>query len=345
MNFEKLYSKLPDFIKYNNFILKTLLKVPKFISKLTKKSQIEESQSQLFELIFLNSNFEVTGTSRNIQLLYIELLKFVDNVCKKHDIDYWLTDGTLLGAVRHGGFIPWDDDIDLAMLREDYLKLIEVLPEEISNFDYLKENCGLSLLRENHENYFKDFKSVYDFEGDEKLLDEAKFIFLQIAWLKPYVKIDFFPKDFILEDKLDYFKKNYRSNKYKFNQNLKNGVVSYEKSFNEINHLLGFTNQKTNFVCDAIDTLQLSDLCIYETNKIFPLETINFEGHQFKCPNDFDYYLKQYFGNNYMRLPKIIETHNVSKFIQSQFQSKTEMDEAFKKDIEYLKKVNDSFNL
>ena len=343
MNFENLYSKLPDFIKYNNSILNFAMKMPKKLANLHRKSNIQNSQHQLFELIFIHSEVKIKGTLRNIQLLYVELLRFIDNVCNKYDIDYWIDYGTLIGAVRHDGFIPWDDDIDLCIMRKDYEKLIEVLPMEISKFDYFKENCGLSLLRKNHENNFKDFKSVYDFEGNEDLLDSERFMFLQIAWLKPYVKIDFFPKDYILEDKLEYFKKNYLSTKYKFNQDIINGKREFDREFKIQNEKLGFTRDRTKYMCDALDTLQLTPVWIYETEKVFPLNSINFEGYEFRCPNDIGHCLEVIFGPNYMQLPEIIESHNIIPFIESQFNSKKEMDEKFKKDIEYLREINDNF--
>ena len=342
MNFERLYSKLPEFIKYNNFILNSSINVSKRL-KSNNKSNSARSQSQLFELIFLHSNFEVTGTLRNIQLLYVELLRFVDNICKKYDIDYWIDYGTLIGAVRHDGFIPWDDDVDLSIMRKDYEKLIEVLPKEISKYNYLKQECGLTLLRENHENYFSDFNSVYDFEDEKNLLDEYRFLFLQFAWLKPYVKIDFFPKDYILDDKLEDFKKDYLSTKYKFNQDIKNGKKVFDDEIKVQNEKIGFTNNETSFFHDALDCLELSPIWIYETDKMFPLDTINFEGYDFKCPKDIDHCISVVFGENYMHLPENIETHNLIDFISTQFKSKEEMDEKFKKDIEYLRKINDEF--
>ena len=71
----------------------------------------------------------MNATLRELQLAEVEMLKAVDDFCKKHNIRYTLYCGTLLGAIRHKGFIPWDDDIDLAMMPEDYRRFLELASE------------------------------------------------------------------------------------------------------------------------------------------------------------------------------------------------------------------------
>lgn len=344
MDLEKLYSCLPDFIKYNNTILNFFLKIPKKIFKYNLERHQLESQNQLLKMLVIDADIKFNGTLRDIQLLYVELLRFVDNVCKKHEINYWLDGGTLLGAVRHGGFIPWDDDVDLTMLRKDYNKLLEVLPLEISKHDYFKENCGLTLLIEGQKNYFSDFKSVYDVDNKEGYLNDDNFSFLQIAWLKPYVKIDFFPKDFLETEKISFFKKNYVSNKYKFNQKVKKGEYLFFKKLNEFNDKFGFVLNETPQFADSFDVIPLAPVRIFETSKTFPLNKISFEGYEFNCPNDVDYYLSLIYGKNFRDLPKVIETHNMADFVENQFASVDEMNEAFSKSVDYLKEINNNFD-
>ena len=72
--------------------------------------------------------------------LQIEMLQEVDRVCRKHDIKYTIFGGTLLGAIRHKGFIPWDDDADIAMLREEYNKFKAVMHEINPDICYLQDN-------------------------------------------------------------------------------------------------------------------------------------------------------------------------------------------------------------
>ena len=344
MNFENYYSKLPNFIKYNKCIYDFSLKLANILRKFNRYNNYSQSHNQFLNLLFIHCDVKVKGTWRDMQLLYVELLRFIDNVCAKYDIEYWIDYGTLLGAYRHGGFIPWDDDLDISIMRQDYEKLLEVLPLEIKKYPKLMENCGLTLLVEGHKNLFDDFCSVYDIEGDEKILNESKFSFLQLAWMKPYLKIDVFPKDYIIDSELDKYVKNYEFGKYKFNSIIKdNDKLKFFEELNDKKRLLGQTNIKTNFCANSLDHILLERPIIFELNNIFPLKTIKFENYYFKCPNNVEKHLEAKFGNSFMNIPNVIENHDLIKFIETQFDSREEIEEKFNDSIKYLKNINDNF--
>lgn len=105
---------------------------------------------------------------RPLQLKILETLKTVDEVCRAHGLRYYITAGTMLGAVRHGGFIPWDDDLDIAMPRPDYDLLVqncrEWLPEPLElvsaetdpdyPFPFAKiQNASTTLIERKHIRY------------------------------------------------------------------------------------------------------------------------------------------------------------------------------------------------
>ena len=85
------------------------------------------------------------GVARELQKAETIFLKEIVKVFEKHGIRYWLDGGTLLGSIRHGGFIPWDDDIDIGVMREDYDKLQEIFGEAFSsdsNFYFIQGLFG-----------------------------------------------------------------------------------------------------------------------------------------------------------------------------------------------------------
>lgn len=234
---------------------------------------------------------------RNAQLRMLDILIVVDGICKKHGLEYWLTCATLLGAVRHGGFVPWDDDLDIAMMRDDYLKLMEILPNELPEqyelqndvtepgyvYLYAKVRDKHSMIRETCD-VNKRFKQQGLFI-DIFPMEESSFALCKIS--APLFNRMCFNVALY---------KNTDSTLYKMNRafllkvlfpafRLISGLVSK----NKVHHTFGvnFLQEKTR-------------------DMIFPLGTVKFEGIEFSAPGNPDAYLTKHFGN-YMSLPKNIQ--------------------------------------
>lgn len=108
-----------------------VIKNRKEFLKRNYKAQLENGIDKVSELILRGGR-----DLRRVQLIQLDMLKEIDRICRKHHLKYNIAFGTLLGAVRHGGFIPWDDDADVNMPYEDYLKLIEVIDDELDSDKY-----------------------------------------------------------------------------------------------------------------------------------------------------------------------------------------------------------------
>ncbi len=93
-----------------------------------------------FDTLFFDNREKGETLTRQCQLVMLRMLKVLDYLCAKHDIKYFLTGGTMLGAVRHQGFIPWDDDLDIGMTRSNYERFVQLAAPELPNDIFLQND-------------------------------------------------------------------------------------------------------------------------------------------------------------------------------------------------------------
>lgn len=86
----------------------------------------------------IREGFQVSEKRKHLWWLELKMVEKFQQICEKHNLTYFAVGGTLLGAVRHKGFIPWDDDIDLGMMRGDYEKFLKVAPKELGDKYFLQ---------------------------------------------------------------------------------------------------------------------------------------------------------------------------------------------------------------
>lgn len=132
----------------------------------------------------LRAKYNPDGSNlRKMQLRMLEMLKYIDNICRENNIKYWLSSGTCLGAVRHGGFIPWDDDADIEMLASDYRKLEKILRNASGDFvlqDYKSDPEYIHIYAK-----LRDTKSKIKENNDSDKYNRYNGIFIDLFVLEP----------------------------------------------------------------------------------------------------------------------------------------------------------------
>ncbi len=218
----------------------------------------------------------------------LNILKYVHYLCEKHGLKYILAGGTLLGAVRHKGYIPWDDDIDILMPREDYEKLIKLINDgKNKNFRFLTYKNDLS--------YIIPFGKVVDTRTYAEFYNE-------INSKNMGVFIDIFPMDGIDEDI------NYYTDKVRMIENIRcsgeSGIlkVIYAKilcALIDIRAKRQAFNKYENVACKVIG---MGKREIISRQLVENRVLIDFENKQFYAPAGFDKYLRNLY-KDYMKLP------------------------------------------
>lgn len=258
-----------------------------------------------------------------IKKIQLEVLRKVHLFCEENDIKYFLAYGSLLGAVRHGGYIPWDDDIDIAMTRPNYEKFIKL-------FDI--DNCYLGTIELD-----KDWTLPYG-----KVCDKSSLV-IESTGDKWGINIDVFPIDGVPSDDKLLSRHYSKIQKLRFLINRKRYIargpwIIKDKGFfylikQFIAKLICMCVPSVSFLCLKLITIfrrynyNISEKCadlnwggkerVMIKEKIEELELIKFEDAYFWGLKDSDYYLSMIFGD-YMQLPpedKRVTHHSYTAYL------------------------------
>lgn len=251
--------------------------------------------------------------------------------CENNNLDYYLDSGTLLGAIRHKGFIPWDDDVDVNMPRVDYDRFISIT----------KQNNGYIA---SHLKVVYPEETIYPFI---KITDERTVLieFPDKHPMEGSVYIDLFAKDGIKDNKfgskllckaseflrlLQWFNK-YSIDAWKTQKNLIKRFIGYISEFiiSDLNYPIKLQNRliKWNSIKHPIcDDKYVTTLVFGEFHKLAPKECfsgyimMDFEDKKFRCPVGYDTYLRCLYPGDYMQLPPEDkrEHHNTVLFWKSE---------------------------
>ena len=253
---------------------------------------------------------DIKNKVRLVQEKEIELLKIFSEICEQHNLTYYALGGTLLGAIRHGGFIPWDDDMDICMLREDYEKLQDYL---ISNPDERYEVMSYK----NNLNYVYPFMKVQD--NQTYLLEEDVRIDSNMGIYVDIFPVDGYEDDSVFKDKMTRLIKKRQLSCYTFKgitntKSLLNSLIRYISVivfyFTNTNKYIGGIDELAK--SRKVDDYELVDYLIYKDmhKPVWKREWLEqtimgvFEGKEFMIPKNYHEILTSDYGD-YMQLPPV----------------------------------------
>ncbi len=332
----KLNNKIEELININSENEKKNKELKDQLNSLTKdfseyktsNDKVIEGYYENFNRLFLMYNLETKGALKYTHKMCIELLDFVVNVCEKHDFTYWLDYGNLLGAIRHKGFIPWDDDVDIGMLRRDFNVFLEVINKEI-------ERVGLNDIMN------VTINKRYNLKKDNR---EDIIPFIQISYQTDpkhlLAGLDVFVYDYVNEVTDDIANKFY-TEKVQYHKNVVGGQDRDDAIQSYINEL-NINFDETEYIIPGIENARSKwgryKFNYYKTEDIFPLQKLQFDDREYYCPSNPDLYLKNIYGD-YHNVPKSLGNH---KRLYSLFKD-YKVNELFEEHLSKLHDINENF--
>ena len=253
---------------------------------------------------------------REEQLIELDILKAFAAFCDEHGLRYYLDSGTLIGAVRHQGFIPWDDDIDVCFMRKDYDRFVELMAKQDNR---LNDHIVLELEKDSIYPYLK--------------LTDTRTLMIEYPKNNPLetgIYVDVFPKDGLLSQEK---KEQKRAKKV-----LKLNLMSWLRAFTvpKLERAGGFKNKVLAMGIKILipDALKYKEKAIRLSRKYNHLECpyvssilcsgmggcvekecfgegvdVTFEGCTFKAPANYDKYLRSLYKGDYMTPPPPEKRH------------------------------------
>lgn len=260
--------------------------------------------------------FLVDKSRKMLWKIELDIMEEIDSICKKHNIKYSILGGALIGAIRHKGFIPWDDDMDIGMLREDFNKFIEIAPSELGSQLFLqtgindegyydvivrvRDKNSTGICRKDYDRNVNNgvFVEIYPFDA----VNPNKFLYMiqhfEIKALNAVLHFSCYQKanSFVEKLKLCAAKISVK-------------IFGKEKIYN---HMCKVASKYNNCGFKYVDELVTHYNCRYLYEDMAETVDVPYEYLKLSIPKGYDRCLKTTYGN-YMEMPPVekrIEHHN-----------------------------------
>ncbi len=294
--------------------------------------------------------FFVDSRMKHYWAAQLEVLDEIKRICKKHEIKYFAEWGSLLGAVRHGGIIPWDDDIDIGLLRDDWNRFAKVAPGELASWFEMKniyndpeqDNCIMRVINSRYMRFDKDF--------------------LERFYGCPFsVGIDIFPIDYLPRDKRKEEEQvnlvhtlmvtaSTVSPEPPYNQDDRDIVAMWEEKLgvkidwnNRLHHEIKKLVDMAMQQCQPEDAAEVCSMMRrqrgqdYRVPKEYYDEWVEmpFEYTTIPVPKNYDYILKLKYGEDYMTPKQVLGGHDYPNYKGQELALKEVMEGEFHTELTY----------